>query len=55
VNTGVKKGEKIPTTTRPKASGMGVQHFLTPDQQDQALEILKRHGKLKEVANDTAA
>ena len=47
VNTGVKKGEKLPTTTRPKVSGMGVQHFLTPDQQDQALEILYRHGKLK--------
>jgi hypothetical protein len=44
---GIKKGERIEVETREKASGMGVQHFLTPTQQEQALEILKRHGKLK--------
>jgi hypothetical protein len=41
------KGERIETETRQKASGMGVQHYLTPSQQEQALEILKRHGKVK--------
>jgi transcriptional regulator with XRE-family HTH domain len=41
------KGERIETETRQKASGMGVQHYLTPAQQEKALDLLKRHGKLK--------
>ena len=47
ISTGVKKGEKIETTAIPRASGPGMQHFLTPAQQEKALEILSRHGKLK--------
>jgi len=45
---GIKKGEWIEVTTKIKGAGMGVQHFLTPDQQEKALEIIKRHGKLKD-------
>lgn len=46
---GIKKGKEwIPTTVRPKASGLGKQHFLTPEQQTHALEVLRQHGKLKE-------
>lgn len=45
---GIKNGEWIPTTTRKKSNGMGLQHFLTPAQQEKALEVLKRHGKLKD-------
>jgi hypothetical protein len=41
------KGEKIETTMRPKPDGMGVQHFLTPAQQEKAIDLLKRHGKLE--------
>jgi hypothetical protein len=41
------KGEHIKTTPRQITSGRGVQHYLTPAQQGQALEVLKRHGKLK--------
>jgi len=46
-NLGIKKGEWIPTTMRKKPSGTGSQHFLTPEQQEKALEILNRHGKIK--------
>jgi hypothetical protein len=42
------KDEKIETTTRPRPSGSGgVSHFLTPEQQEKALDFLRRHGKLK--------
>jgi hypothetical protein len=54
------KGEKIETTQRPRPSSSGVQHFLTPTQQEKALDFLRRHGKLKKdisaekpVAEDT--
>lgn len=46
IDTGL-KGEKIETTKRIRATGR-TQHFLTPAQQEKAVEILKRHGKLKE-------
>jgi hypothetical protein len=44
---GIKKGDWIEVTTRDKASGMGKQHFLTPDQQEKAIEKMRRYGKLK--------
>lgn len=40
------KGEKLETTTRTRTNGR-IQHYLTPEQQEKAIEILKRHGKLK--------
>lgn len=40
-------GEKIETVTRPKPTGIGPQHYLTPAQQEKALDVLKRHGKIK--------
>src|SRR5262249_46795657 len=43
-----KNREYIETTTRPRVSGTGVQHFLTPAQQEKALKLLRKHGKLKE-------
>lgn len=46
INEGI-NGEKIETVTRPKPTGIGPQHYLTPEQQEKAVEILKRHGKLK--------
>lgn len=46
INDGL-NGEKIETVTRPKPTGIGPQHYLTPDQQEKAVEILNRHGKLK--------
>jgi hypothetical protein len=46
---GIKGGDWIEVVTRNKASGMGVQHFLTPDQQERALKKMRQYGKLKET------
>lgn len=51
------KGEKIETTLEmvKRANGGSQTHFLTPEQQEKALDFLRKHGKLKEpVAEEPA-
>lgn len=45
VNKGL-KGERIETEEVPRTDGKGPLHYLTPTQQEKALDLLKRHGKL---------
>lgn len=45
VNKGL-EGEKLKTVTRIGRNGR-IQHFLTPELQQQARDFLRRHGKLK--------
>ncbi len=53
VNKGL-EGEKLKTVTRTGRNGR-IQHFLTPELQQQACDFLRRHGKLKTLSTEQEA